>query len=1011
MDPLIPSSTLSSSHQPGQPKVRSSVSQTYGYGQPGADLDAQGQRSHKGAEQIGPETSAQDANFTEVPGQYAAGWGPEDEQRYEQWEDCVEQPPLSPKSQAIFQLALSVRKSYEPSLPNTTTCQFSGAVKEGSFNSCNTILFSDGVKWILKRLQHIDEHTWSLDKQRQTDNTFNIMMHIRQVTSVPVPVVYMWSSSFQNALGSPYVLEQLAEGQTVSEALDELDGDGDAQGLLLTRTTLELGGYLKQLRDCASFDKIGTPVYRHGQNLGVAHTYTPWSQFAGPFDTASDHLFHQFEFEQQGRGPTCEGVFLRLFMNWLEQVSKDEKTFTLYHPDCNIANILVDRSGRITAIIDWDFVQTGPSYLSYPAFPRLICSDWYRHDQGEFNNLRAKVEPTRCCTGIGHMSARLPEATELVSRHGPWDRMRLIWEESCRSRDADDKQTRLDQPSDKLVAWWWRKSGDAINTELRRAYSFSGLFLQNIAEGCFLSPAGGIVTHILAHMVVQDRQSRLGEILGYGPLMNVRNLLKQLNAGALTGQQMCLIKEHFYRMLYYPAGGKATAWTEREMEHDHLLLREVDYLIKNSSNDVHPWRPMLQRHKIDYAALKSDAVRARWKAAAHSRTRQAYISIGKKFSVVLPQNEIAQALRKRFGHPKACCRAAKNRLMKDMRGRPRPRALSPEKVVMQEYLIQMLWLVKHDRQLQNLVFGKVVYKPATEVGAAEQTPPHQSERLSSKAAKTVPDTQDEVSAKPSVEEPVHRERRSQEEIKDLKRALAEQKQHNEELEMRLAKQTQMLERFLGARETRLPAKTGQQNSAQQTDPRVDGEGDADDAIARTGEKQSSEAATSPDLDDSGYATGSAAYVDAQQEVTKGAEAEEASTSKLVEQLGVNAEASPRPTSAHTEPRHDALSSSESSSFVDAVEYLDELPQASDPQDGIEASRAQMSAPNLLADNTAAPQLGPLQPEPAGLTPAPARSIFAHVSGWFRGWGHWLRNLPDTDTGGGEIDRLLNGEFN
>ncbi|KAL9087079.1 MAG: hypothetical protein Q9159_003843 [Coniocarpon cinnabarinum] len=1011
MDPQIPSSTRPSFHQPEQSKVRSSVSQTYGYDQPGADLDAQGQKSHDGAEQIVPWMSAQDANLTKVSGQYTAAWGPEKEQEYEEWHDSAESPPVSSESKAIFQHALSVRKAWDADLPDTITCQFSGAVREGSFNRCNTILFSDGIKWILKRMHRVDKESWSPEQQDQMDNTFNLIMHIRRVTGIPIPFVYKWSSSFDNPLGMPYVLERCADGQTVVDTLAQLDDNEDAQGRILTRTTIELSGYLQKLRDYASYDKIGTPVYRQGRYLGLTSTYTPWSQFVGPFENAADHLFHQFDIEQQGRGPSCEGVLLRLFMNWLKQVSKHERTFTLYHPDCNMANVLIDEAGSITAIIDWDFIQAGPSYLAFPAIPRMICSEWYDGDRGEFNNLRAKVQPTRCCTGMGDNLTKLPDATELNSRHTFWDRIRVIWEEACRIRESNDSPTNLDLLSAEEVGRWWHQSGVASGK--CQPFSFSGLFLQNIAEGCFVNPADAIVTHILAHMVVQDRQSRLGETLGYGPLLNVRLIMGYLNNGILLDDQMDLIKQHFYRMLYYPTRGQPVEWNSAEIQQDSKLLCEVGYLKQNSSNGVHPFRYMLQYHEIDYAALKKDAVRAKWKAAAQSRTRQPYTDIGKKFSVVLPQNEIAQALRKMFGCPKGCCRGAKNRLLKDMRGLPRPQALSPEKETLQEYLIQMLWLVKHDRQLQNLVFGRVVYKPSAGAEAAKQTPPEQSQHSDSKAAETV-QLPEEVPAQPSNEEPVRHDSNLQEQIEDLKRELAEQrkqnvelKQQNQQIMTQLAENNQVLDTILSVVKTRLPrGETRNQISAKQTNPGVVEEG----AAARAQKERSSESAIDPNLEDSGYVTSPAAFVDARQPVTKGAEAQEASASKLVERPDVSAEQNPRPTSAPAEPRHDALSSSESSSFVDAVEYRDELPQASDPQDRVQASGAQSTAPNLLTNNAAAPQPGPLQPGPAGLPPAPARSILARVGGWFRGWGDWLRNLPDTDTGGGEIDRLLNGEF-
>ncbi|KAI0037992.1 hypothetical protein FA95DRAFT_1578466, partial [Auriscalpium vulgare] len=67
---------------------------------------------------------------------------------------------------------------------------------------------------------------------------------------------------------------------------------------------------------------------------------------------------------------------LHVFLNSLLERQYDGAPFILGHPDPDSQNVLVDETGEVSGLIDWDNVEICPRQLGALAFPLWITVDW-----------------------------------------------------------------------------------------------------------------------------------------------------------------------------------------------------------------------------------------------------------------------------------------------------------------------------------------------------------------------------------------------------------------------------------------------------------------------------------------------------------------------------------------------------------------------------------------------------------------------------------------------------------
>ena len=121
----------------------------------------------------------------------------------------------------------------------------------------------------------------------------------------------------------------------------------------------------------------------------------------GPFDSDDgerDYLMSLLDQQPPATGKFGQGIYrlLRLFMEWMPQ-DTTKGSFVISHPDLDLQNILVDESGAVTGLIDWDGVAT-VSQLAGCTYPKWLTYDWdpwsYAYRSGQPNVVRGRVVPS-----------------------------------------------------------------------------------------------------------------------------------------------------------------------------------------------------------------------------------------------------------------------------------------------------------------------------------------------------------------------------------------------------------------------------------------------------------------------------------------------------------------------------------------------------------------------------------------------------------------------------------------
>jgi aminoglycoside phosphotransferase (APT) family kinase protein len=220
------------------------------------------------------------------------------------------------------------------------------------------------------------------------------MRYVRENSSIPVPDVYGYDTSFTNPLGHPYMFLEMVVGTaamwaTMSCTLDQ------RHKLIRNMASIvhELGTLtfpaIGQLRCSATGPgkvAVGQLVSRRGEIVGPFSTSTEYyhsrarlivdhlkSGYNEPAATPGvDKNTHSTQEDKQ------QALAVRAATILAERSIIDGTyagPFPLKHPDLSFQNVLVDENFVVVAVLDWSFASTVPpeefSYFHTPATPRL----------------------------------------------------------------------------------------------------------------------------------------------------------------------------------------------------------------------------------------------------------------------------------------------------------------------------------------------------------------------------------------------------------------------------------------------------------------------------------------------------------------------------------------------------------------------------------------------------------------------------------------------------------------
>ena len=295
----------------------------------------------------------------------------------------------------------------------------------GSYHIVFPIEFADGMKWMLKVSANGD-HFDSVAAAALTSEAQTMRM-LKGETSIPVPTVYAFDTSSENALSVPFILMEKLDGRPLNDLWFNQETPKACLEHFRVKTLQNLAEVMVQLNKFTVstsgslvFGPDGTPV-----RLGAAKVMDAVAEFnkahrrdsnnkgenaadgasnrevksdapnasvcvwndndiiyeRGPFSNPKAYLLSNLDRPDPAiRADAYERgteKCLRLFIEWaFADAQNHNRQFVLSHPDLDVQNILVADDGTITGLIDWDGVAAVPREVGCAQYPLWLMRDW-----------------------------------------------------------------------------------------------------------------------------------------------------------------------------------------------------------------------------------------------------------------------------------------------------------------------------------------------------------------------------------------------------------------------------------------------------------------------------------------------------------------------------------------------------------------------------------------------------------------------------------------------------------
>ena len=205
------------------------------------------------------------------------------------------------------------------------------------------------------------------------------MRYIRSHTSIPLPDIYFHDFDENNEIGAQFMLMERLPGIPFSQLRDHLQLDDkkavvtDIANVLIELATLKF----EEIGCLRPGGSVGPLLYRNRRSGRLTSL--------GPFTSTTDYLLSFLQRQTDGGGPLdqAQGIIEQYMdsVSYTKGNSSLDGPFRIIHDDLSAVNILVVRSDadedscrrsdiRVSGIIDWECVETGPVYFlyDYPVF-------------------------------------------------------------------------------------------------------------------------------------------------------------------------------------------------------------------------------------------------------------------------------------------------------------------------------------------------------------------------------------------------------------------------------------------------------------------------------------------------------------------------------------------------------------------------------------------------------------------------------------------------------------------
>ncbi|OJD35856.1 aminoglycoside phosphotransferase protein [Diplodia corticola] len=318
-------------------------------------------------------------------------------------------PVLALSDESLANLALDIASNIS-TIPKSALPDSSSVKVVSKMNGCNNCVFvveyHEGLRLCIRVPACGWEGKWSDADADSLQVQVRTMQYISRHTKCPIPDIISYDTTFDNAIHAPYVAMAYIEGRSVEELWYDDTGPLPLEDMR-QNILRSLAKAVSELRPL-TFDKMGSLHFSAEQddnptigpfnviNFGASRN-PDFMEYVNKMDKnpLSDSRAwlrgRLKDWMKEETGPSDEnprprglifheklGAF-RLFSMVLDEfpMAEDpEEKFVLAPPDLDWQNILADANGNVTAILDWDRVETLPRYLGWSMLPEFLFRDW-----------------------------------------------------------------------------------------------------------------------------------------------------------------------------------------------------------------------------------------------------------------------------------------------------------------------------------------------------------------------------------------------------------------------------------------------------------------------------------------------------------------------------------------------------------------------------------------------------------------------------------------------------------
>ncbi|KAL0937441.1 kinesin light chain [Colletotrichum truncatum] len=246
----------------------------------------------------------------------------------------------------------------------------------------------------------------------KTENEIAIMKWAREHTSVPVPAVIRWDSSCENVLGNEFSLLEKVPGISADKLFWDMSDE------IRRKVVEQLVLFLAEIYKNSTWKYVGGMKVDEKGEIGPGPLVDEWFWMApqierfwgdkgetveslnpidGPFEDWAAHIDAAMEKYVYviNHHPSLEWMRdlvprLEAFRKYIREHKQEmnETRYVLAHRDLHLANIMVDKDGTVTGLLDWEFGGVVPGQRWDP--PNAFLYPWGGKDD-EARNERDRM--------------------------------------------------------------------------------------------------------------------------------------------------------------------------------------------------------------------------------------------------------------------------------------------------------------------------------------------------------------------------------------------------------------------------------------------------------------------------------------------------------------------------------------------------------------------------------------------------------------------------------------------